>query len=139
LKLALTVAVGVNPNEPIIDEDIMKWGIDLAWLATCTMIGEAESKIADNDRQRIYNQIYELVRKAGKSGITPGRLRDRLSGTVRGADWKEIIEELIQTARIRLKSFKPETGRPSERYVAREFVAANDNVRFEERTVQRKP
>lgn len=75
-KLALTAAVGDNPGEPVIELAHMQWATELAWVSTCAMIQEAESKIADNDRQRVYNQIYDLVRKAGPQGIQPSRLRD---------------------------------------------------------------
>jgi hypothetical protein len=139
VKLALTVAVGVDPTEPIIDEETVRWAIDLSWVSTCSMIQEAESKIADNDRQRIYNLIYGHVRKAGHEGIAAGRLRDRVAGTVSTPNWKEIIEELCFTGRVLLTDFKPRTGRPSKRYVAREFSAANDNVRTEEQSARTSP
>jgi hypothetical protein len=139
IKLALTVAVGVNAKNPVVDLPTIRWAIDLAWLSTCSMIQEAESKIADNDRQRVYNLIYDHVRKAGHEGITAGRLRDRLAGTVSASNWKEIVEELRHTGRILLADFKPKTGRPSKRYVAREFFAANDNTPTDEQPVRASP
>lgn len=136
-KLALTVAVGDAPGEPVIELAHMQWATELAWVSTCAMIQEAESKIADNDRQRVYNQIYDLVRKAGPEGIQPSRLRDRLAGAVRKSEWNEIVEELSDTGRIRLYEVKPPGGgRTSKRYVAREFVHANDNNRASEKVVQ---
>lgn len=138
-KLALTIAVGDNPHNPTIEAAHMQWAIDLAWVSTCAMIQEAESKIADNDRQRIFNLIYDHVRKAGQEGIPEGRLRDRLAGTVRKSDWNEVTEELRFTGRVLLMDFKPKTGRPSKRYVAREFAVANDNVRIEDRSAQASP
>lgn len=101
------------------------------------MIGEAESKIADNDRQRVYNLIYDHIRKAGPEGGQPNRLRGRLSGAVWKSNWKEIVEELRETARVQLRKTKPSGGgRPSERYIASEFVHANDNNRAGGKVVQ---
>jgi hypothetical protein len=130
VKLALTVAVGVDPTKPMIDWKIMDWAIKLSWLATCSMVQEAETKIADNERQRIFNLIYDHVRKAGPEGIQPCRLLASLGGAIRKAEREEITNELCATGRIRLQKTKPPGGgRPSERYVAREFVHANDNNR----------
>ena len=136
-KLALTVAVGDKPGGPVIELVHMQWATNLAWVSTCAMIQEAESKIADNDRQRVYNLIHDLVRKAGPEGIQPSRLRDRLGGTVRKSEWNEVVEELRDTGRIQVREVKPSGGgRPSKRYVAREFVHSNDNNQAIERGVQ---
>jgi hypothetical protein len=136
-KLALTVAIGDKPDNSVIESIHMQWAIDLAWVSTCSMLQEVETKIADNDRQRIFNLIYDHVRKAGPEGIQECRLRGLLKGTVRKAEWIEIVSELCEIGRIRLQKIQPPGGgRPSKRYVAREFVHANDNNRASGRAVK---
>lgn len=110
IKLSLVIAVGDRPDTTVIEPAHMRWAIDMAWVSTCSMIGEAESKIADNDRQRVYNLIYDHIRKAGPEGGQPNRLRGRLSGAVWKSNWKEIVEELRETGRVQLRKTKPSGG-----------------------------
>ena len=123
-KLALTVAVGVDPRSPEIDLSIMQWGIDLAWLATCSMIEEADARIADNERQRTFKRIVDIIRKAGSEGITMSRIAKRLAGSVPLALRDEIIKDAQQGGEIQLRRNATTSvgGRPSERYVHREFM-----------------
>lgn len=123
-KLALTVAVGVNPKTPVIDLPIMQWGIDLAWLATCSMIEEADARIADNERQRTFKRIVDIIKKAGPEGITLGRIANKLAGSVHTALRDEIIKDAMQGGLIHLLKRAPTTagGRPSERYVHRDVA-----------------
>jgi hypothetical protein len=117
LKLALSVAVGVDPKRPVIDRVAMQWAIALAWVSTCTLIREGESMIADNDRQRTFNRIVDIVRKAGADGIAKGRLLDRLGATVKRSEREELLDEAIQMGRVRLQERTPENlGRPSKRF-----------------------
>lgn len=81
-KLALTVAVGINPKKPVIDLPIMDWAIKLSWLATCSMIIEADARMADNERQRTFKRIVDIIKKAGPEGITMSRIAKRLAGSV---------------------------------------------------------
>ncbi|WP_114943489.1 bifunctional DNA primase/polymerase [Microvirga calopogonii] len=118
LKLALTVAVGANPTEPLITSNVMKWAIDLAWYSTCTLAREIEFKVADNDRQRAFNRILEIVRKAGPSGIAKGKIVHKLNGTLKKNEREELIEEAEMTGRIISRLHKPATGRPGYRYFA---------------------
>ena len=124
-KLALTVAVGVNPEDPVIDLPIMKWGIDLAWLATCSMISEADARIADNERQRTFKRIVDIVKKAGQEGVTMSKIAKSLAGSVPLALRDEILKDAQQggTVRLRKTAAGPAGGRPSERYVHREFAS----------------
>lgn len=125
LKLALIVAVGVDPKNPVINFPIMKWGIDLAWLATCSMINEADARIADNERQRIFKRIVAIIKKAGPKGATLSHIAKRLDGSVYTALRDEIIRDAQESGEIKLREIPPSSvgGRPSKRYVHREFVA----------------
>lgn len=124
-KLALTVAIGVNPQKPEIDLPIMEWAINLAWLATCSMINEADARIADNERQRTFKRILDIIKKAGPDGITAGNITKRLAGSVYKALREEIIKDALQGGDILLRRSPSSAagGRPSERYMHRDFAS----------------
>ncbi|TXN75094.1 DUF3987 domain-containing protein [Methylobacterium sp. WL18] len=118
LKLALTIAVGLNPAEPEIDADAMQWGADLAWLSTCALAEEIDRHVADNDRQRDFKRLVEIVRKAGANGLTRSILIRRLGATMDKRRREELIEEAQDTKRIETRFHQPKVGRPSARFFA---------------------
>lgn len=118
LKLALTVAIGVKPSQPEIDAEAMQWAADLAWLSTCTLAEEIERHVADNDRQRDFKRLVEVVRKSGADGITRSILLRKLGATLDKRRREELIEEAQDTGRIQVRIHQPKVGRPSGRYFA---------------------
>lgn len=97
----------------------------MAWLATCSMIEEADARIADNERQRIFKRIVDIIKKAGPEGITKGRIVSKLAGSVYETLREEILRDAQQGGLIHLLKRAPTAGggRPSERYVHRDFAA----------------
>lgn len=124
-KLALTVAVGVNPKDPVIDAPVMQWSIDLAWLATCSMISEADARIADNERQRVFKRIVLIIKKGGEGGVTMSKIAKTLAGSVYLPQRDEILKDAQQAGIIKLRKTASGAsgGRPSERYVHRDFLS----------------
>ena len=118
LKLALTIAVGVNPKEPEIGAEAMQWAADLAWLSTCVLAEEIERHVADNDRQRDFKRLVEIIRKAGANGLTRSILIRKLGATMDKRRREELIEEAQDTKRIETRFHHPKVGRPSARFFA---------------------
>jgi hypothetical protein len=118
IKLALTVAVGVNPAAPVITASTFDWASRLALLSATTLVREARDRIADNEREAAYNRILGLIRKAGKGGITEGTIRDRC----RAIDQRvrqQVIEDLLLSGRaFKMRAASGAPGRPSERLIA---------------------
>lgn len=114
-KLALIVAVGTNPAEPVISEANMEWAATVAWSCAATMLKQSLDRMADNQREANYKRIAGIIRDAGSGGITMGRVVDRLK-SIDARQRKEIIEDLRQSGKVR-DLVKETKGRKSERIV----------------------
>jgi hypothetical protein len=121
IKLALTVAVGVDPDAPVITAEIFDWASRLALLSAATLMCEARDRIADGEREAAYNRILQLIRKAGRDGITQGLINDRC----RNVDTRlkqQIVAELEECGRVlRVRQETGKKGRPMERLVSTDF------------------
>lgn len=121
LKLALTVAVGVDPDAPLITAEIFDWAARLALLSAVTLMREARDRIADNEREAAYNRILGLIRKAGRDGLAPGALNDKCRA-VDARMRQQILADLEESGRVvRVKGIGGKKGRPMERLVAMDF------------------
>ncbi|HEY0628569.1 MAG TPA: DUF3987 domain-containing protein [Sphingomicrobium sp.] len=121
IKLALTVAVGVDPDAPVITAEMFDWASRLALLSAATIMGEARDRIADNEREAAYNRILHLVRKAGRAGIAPGTLGDKCRGIDKRMR-EQIIADLEESGRvIRVREETGKKGRPTDRLVSTDF------------------
>lgn len=121
IKLALTVAVGLDPAAPVITAAIFDWASKLALLSAVTLMREARDRIADNEREAAYNRILLLIRKAGKGGLSEGVIRDRCR-TIDQRVRQQIIDDLQVSGRVwKVKVASGKVGRPAERLVAEEF------------------
>lgn len=115
IKLALIVAVGTDPDEPVISEANMEWAVTLAWSCAAGMIEQVTERLSDNPREAAYKRIAALIKAAGIKGITMGRLADRLKAIdTRQRD--EIIKDLKEADLVREEN-SGTGGRPRRRLV----------------------
>jgi hypothetical protein len=114
IKLALTVSVATNHVDPVITGHAMRWAVKLAWLSTCTMIEETNDRISDNQREADMKRILGHIKKAGKDGITEGKIADRCASIDRKRR-DELLADLLLAARITEKLVATQ-GRPRKRY-----------------------
>ena len=114
IKLALTVSVATNWNDPVVAGQAMKWAVQLAWLSTCTMIEETCDRISDNAREADLKRILGHIKKAGQDGITEGQIADRCAGIDKKRR-TELLEDLGLAGRI-IERSTPTAGRPKKRY-----------------------
>jgi hypothetical protein len=114
IKLALTISIASDLQQPIITGHAMKWAVQLAWLSTCTMIEETRDRISDNSREADRNRILGHIQKAGQDGITEGTIADRCAG-IEKKRRTELFEDLVLAGRIEERS-TPTAGRPRRRY-----------------------
>lgn len=123
LKLALTVAVGVDPGEPVITGEILRWAAGLAVYSTKAFVDEA-----DSDRERNFNRVLEIIREAGTEGITEGKVADKIR-SLKGYDLRDIIDAADAAGHIVLRTRKPEgKGRTSKRYFASQHAPPDDTA-----------
>jgi hypothetical protein len=114
IKLALTVSVATNWEDPVVSGQAMKWAVQLAWLSTCTMIEETCDRISDNAREADLKRILGHIKKAGQDGITEGTIVDRCA-SIDKKRRSEIFEDLILSGQIK-EIATPTGGRPKKRY-----------------------
>lgn len=112
IKLALIVSAAAGKED--ISGDAMAWAVQLSWLATCTMIEETRDRISDNQREADRNRIFGHIKRAGKEGITVGRIADRCA-SIEGKRRNELLSDLMLAERI-VSETTPTKGRPQVRY-----------------------
>lgn len=99
IKLALIVAVGIDPKEPVISEAVFDWATAVAWSCAAEMLSEVMDRLADNQREANYKKIAGLIRKAGAKGLTEGRLLDRCKA-IEAWQRDDILKDLMNGGRI---------------------------------------
>ena len=92
----------------------MKWAVKLAWLSTCTMIEETGDRISDNQREADKKRIFGHIKRAGKDGITDGKIGDRC-GSIDKRRRDELLYDLASAGRITEKLVTTK-GRSRKRY-----------------------
>lgn len=116
MKLALTVAVGVNPHEPVFDLETFNWGAELALLSANMLISQAEERLSDGEYQANYKKIRAFVLRAGEAGMTRRDLMRKLKGSIDQRRTEDIIRQLDEAGEIRMEiKTAPSGGRPSVR------------------------
>lgn len=99
IKLALIVAVGIDPESPQITEATFEWAAAVAWTCAACMTAEVEARLADNQREANYKRIQGLIRQAGGKGISEGRLADRCKA-IDTRQREEIVRDLVLAGRV---------------------------------------
>lgn len=85
-----------------------------AGLAAAMLIRESADRIADNERGDAMNRILRMIRVAGASGVTPGKIADKQRG-VDARLREQIIRDLVEAGRVRLDRQSGTGGRARER------------------------
>jgi hypothetical protein len=116
IKLAIIVAVGTDPRQPVITEAIFEWAAAVAWTCAAAMLAEVGERLADNQREANYKKIAALIRKAGSKGITEGKIADRCKA-IDGWQRDEILKDLQKTGQVEIAANDNKTGRPSRRLI----------------------
>ncbi|BBF93420.1 DUF3987 domain-containing protein [Blastochloris tepida] len=110
IKLALTVAVGVDCTRPRITGEVMEWACSLAWHSTCSFIAESAERIADNEREADYLRVFRLIKGAGPAGITEGVLRDR-TRSIDSRRLADLLGSMVAAGRVRRDDVQTKKGK----------------------------
>lgn len=116
IKLALIVAVGIDPNEPVISEAVFDWATAVAWSCAADMLAEVTERLADNQREANYKKIAGLIRKGGAKGITEGKLLDKCKA-IEAWQREDILKDLLKANRVVVPANDNKRGRPTKRYL----------------------
>jgi hypothetical protein len=109
-KCALIRAVASNPAAPVIDEAAAKWAIGFVSHAADDMIGGLKRHVADNEIERSYKRVLNIVEEAGPNGIRKTHLGRRLQW-LKPRERNEILASLVETEQL-VTEIRVGTGRP---------------------------
>lgn len=112
-KMATVIAIGVDPNSPVVTREMIEWGFDLSWLSVESVIDEIKGRLADSDYQRLYLEVRRHIEKAGRAGLTRTELKRKLNGKIEVRKFDDIIENLKSADDVDVRMLTPATGGPT--------------------------
>lgn len=122
IKLALTYAVSVNYENPIIDEYAFSWGRDISLWCANNLIEQFNAFVADSDHGKIIKKFLRIIKESGSNGIS-GRDLSRKVQEVRAQERDEIMKKLLDNAEIFLTEIEVigPTKKTQARYIHADF------------------
>ena len=117
-KIACAVAIGVNPEAPVLTTELLEWGFEVSWLSVEGMIDEIEGRLADSDYQRHYLDVKQYIEQASPTGLTRAALTKKVNGRFDMRTLEAILTNLDVSAEVTVKTTQGPRGGPTEmRYV----------------------
>jgi len=118
LRIAHIVAIGVNPEYPVVTEEIMLWAIRLVELSVRSCFVEVADRLASTDKQAEYLKVRRMIKDAGKEGISDRKLKAQINGEFDLARLAAILTQLQESGVIDRRFQSGKTGgRPTFRWV----------------------
>lgn len=115
-RLALIVAVGCNPGEPVITVEIQQWANAVAEESYRTMVRGASDNIADNDRQAHYLRVRNMINRKAKEGLAQGKLVSNLRGSIDSRVLDDILGQLFESSDCIFGEARTGSGQASRRW-----------------------
>jgi hypothetical protein len=120
-RLAMIVAIGYDPREPIITAEIQKWANDVAEFSFYTMLRGADDNIADNDKSAEYLRVRTMIARKEGAGITFRSITKNIRGALDRRRLDDILTSLRTSREVHFATRRGATGQKQERF----WVAAN--------------
>jgi hypothetical protein len=127
-RLAMIVAVGVNPKEPVITAEIQEWANTVAEHSFRTIVSGADDNVADNEKSGEYLRIKAMVRKTRGKGITRKLMLKTLRGSLDSRRFDDITNLLHEAGEVFFATAKSESGQKMIRYWSREHLPADAEI-----------
>ncbi|WEX75061.1 hypothetical protein PYH37_000394 [Sinorhizobium numidicum] len=121
-RLALIVAVGCDPKEPIITSEIQTWANAVAEHSLQVILRGANDNIADNDRAAEYLRVRQQVTRRGQSGITTRDIVKNLRGSIDKRRLEDILAMLRQAREVHLAKLTMDSGQARVRFWSAESL-----------------
>lgn len=115
-RLAMVVAIGVDPKEPVITAEIQEWANSVAEHSLNVILCGADENIADNEKSADYLRIKRIVAKKGKEGATGNAIIKAVRGSIQRKNLEDIIFMLRQAREIHLGSQPTKSGQTRVRF-----------------------
>jgi hypothetical protein len=121
-RLALIVAVGCDPKEPVITREIQDWANAVAEHSLNVILRGADANIADNDRAAEYLRVRQQVTRRGHAGITLREVIKNLRGAIDKRRLEDILAMLRQAREVHLAKLTTESGQSKVRFWSAESL-----------------
>lgn len=121
-RLALIVAVGCDPKEPVITSEIQQWANSVAEHSLNVILRGADDNIADNDRAAEYLRVKRIVQRKAGEGITAKAVVRALRGAIDRRRLDDILIMLRQAKEIHFARLVADSGQVKLRFWAGENV-----------------
>lgn len=115
-RLALIVAVGCDPKEPIITSAIQQWANDVAEHSLRVILNGADMNIADNEKALEYLKVKQIVARKRGDGITMKGLVKAVRGSLDTRRLDDIIKMLRVGQEIHYAKVVSESGQTKLRF-----------------------
>lgn len=109
-KLAL-----VAHDNGVVDEDVMKWALEVSTYCSQFICDQATAHIADNEYEKTLKTILRIIKEAKSDGITKTNLLKRTQG-VTSRERNDILTSLIESDQVFVKQKEGKT-KPTNVYV----------------------
>lgn len=115
-RLAMIVAVGCDPQSPVITMEIQQWANDVAEHSLKVILKGADNNIADNDRQAEYLRVRAMIERKGKDGMKFAIIVKNLKGAIPGPRLEDILTMLQQSGEVCYAECPTKSGQKMVRY-----------------------
>ncbi len=99
-KIALILAIGVDPDRPVITADLLARGRDIAALCLASTLEAIKGRLADNDRQREHIDLRRWIEEAGTKGLSKTELSRRINGRFDARRRDDILKTLQEDEKV---------------------------------------
>lgn len=124
-RLAMIVAVGANPREPIITMEIQHWANTVAEHSFRLLIKGAKDSISDNPLSAEYLKVRKVIARAGKKGLRHKELVRTLKGSIRDQRLDEVLGALSIAGEAQFATARADSGQKMTRWWAQEFLPSD--------------
>ncbi|MGH6774585.1 bifunctional DNA primase/polymerase [Brucella tritici] len=121
-RLAMIVAVGTNPREPIITMEIQQWANAVAEHSFKLLLKGADENIADNHLSAEYIRVRNMIIRRGNNGLRHKDLTKNLQSGIRDQRLDEILRALTISEDAKFLSAPAKSGQTMVRWWARGFI-----------------
>jgi hypothetical protein len=126
IKVALVHAISRRPADPTIAVQDLQWARRLVEYCITSLLDEASRHVADNETENQHKKVLEVIRKAGRKGLTKAELC-RKTWFVNRRQREEIMNSLRESGSVLVAREQSKT-KPVERYYFNARAAANGDT-----------
>lgn len=123
-RLALIVAVGCNPGEPVITVEIQEWANAVANHSYRTMLRGARDNIADSERQAQYLRIRAMIGRRGADGLSRRDVIKNLRGSIDTRTLDDILQQILESGEAVYGEARVASGQSARRWWIQEHSPA---------------